>query len=58
MHFNAAENVQSQIPALQMPVALNTAPEARMPQNQQIVLLKRDEIFSGIRAAGVPEGSR
>ncbi|WP_337954362.1 hypothetical protein [Cereibacter sphaeroides] len=58
MNFNAAGNVQSQIPALQMPVALDTAPEARTPPNQQIVLINRDEIFSGIRAAGAPEGSR
>ena len=39
-------------------LGLDTAPEARTPQDQQIVLINRDEIFSGIRAAGAPEGSR
>lgn len=39
-------------------LGLDTAPEARRPQDQQIVLINRDEIFSGIRAAGAPEGSK
>ena len=39
-------------------LGLDTAPEARAPQDQQIVLINRDEIFSGIRAAGAPEGSK
>ena len=39
-------------------LGLDTAPEARTPQDQQIVLINRDEIFSGIRAAGAPEGSK
>jgi predicted DNA-binding transcriptional regulator YafY len=39
-------------------LGLDTAPEARTPQDQQIVLINRDEIFNGFRAAGTPEGSK
>ena len=39
-------------------LGLDTVPEARAPQDQQIVLINRDEIFSGIRAAGAPEDSK
>lgn len=37
-------------------LGLDTAPEARTPQDQQIVLINRDEILSSIQAAGAPEG--
>ncbi|ABN76948.1 WYL domain-containing protein [Cereibacter sphaeroides] len=38
-------------------LGLDTAPEARTPQDQQIVLINRDEIISGMKARGAREST-
>lgn len=38
-------------------LGLDTAPEARTPQDQQIVLVNRDEIISGIQVRSAREAT-
>jgi len=38
-------------------LGLDTAPEARAPKDQQIILINRNEIIGALRSRGTPEAT-